>query len=383
MTKRPNSRAFALIAAVVAAAPVAMAGAQSNLSGQGYGYATGQFSTRAQGTAGSIAESDPFSPINPATIAVFPSRILFFQAEPEFRTVKTGNVSEQTSTSRYPVIFGALPIVGRFVMGLSASTFLDRTSTTAFRSTQIIGGGDSVPMTTIYHIDGGIADVRLAGAMVIRPWLRLGLGAHAITGRNLVNITQEFSDTIRFSSFAQQVTIGFSGSAVSGGFQLVNSNLSLSAAARLGGNLRASIQDTVLTRAKVPDRYSAAFAYTGITNSVISIRTAYENWSKMDGLGGPGLVGVNGWDSSVGADLAGPRMGNRVIFIRGGARTRTLPFQAAGNNVKENSFSGGVGTQFANGRVLTDFAVIRALRSADIGATERAWTMSFGISVRP
>ena len=61
----------------------------------------------------------------------------------------------------------------------------------------------------------------------------------------------------------------------------------------------------------------------------------------------------------------------------------TLPFQAAGKNVKENSFSGGVGTQFGNGRVITDFAVVRALRSADIGATERAWTMSFGISVRP
>ena len=384
MTKRPNSRALALIAAAgFAAAPVAAAGAQANLSSQGYGYSTGQFSTRAQGTAGSIAESDPFTPINPATIAVFPSRILFFQAEPEFRTVSTGNISEHTSTTRYPVVFGAMPIAGRFVMSLSASTFLDRTSTTAFRSTQIIGAGDSVPMTTIYHIDGGISDVRLAGAMSIRPWLRVGLGAHAITGRNLVNITQEFSDTVRFSSFAQQLIIGFSGSAASGGFQLLNSALSFSAAARLGGNLRTAIEDTVLTRANVPDRYSAAFAYTGITNSVISIRTAYENWSKMNGLGGPGLVGVDGWDSSIGADLAGPRVANRTIFIRGGARTRTLPFQAAGKNVKENSFSGGLGTQFGNGRVITDFAVVRALRSADIGATERAWTMSFGISVRP
>src|ERR1044071_3725427 len=110
MTKRSHCRASALLAAaVVAAAPVATAGAQSNLSGQGYGYATGQFSTRAQGTAGSIADSDPFSPVNPATIAVFPTRILFFQADPEFRTVKTGNISEHTSTSRYPVVFGALP----------------------------------------------------------------------------------------------------------------------------------------------------------------------------------------------------------------------------------------------------------------------------------
>ncbi len=72
MTKRPNSRGLLLLAAAtVAAVPVAVAGAQSNLSGQGYGYATGQFSTRVQGAGGSFAESDPFTPINPAAIAVF------------------------------------------------------------------------------------------------------------------------------------------------------------------------------------------------------------------------------------------------------------------------------------------------------------------------
>jgi hypothetical protein len=139
----------------------------------------------------------------------------------------------------------------------------------------------------------------------------------------------------------------------------------------------------VLARANVPHRYSVALAYTGITNSAISVRSSHENWSAMGSLGEPGLVGVDGWDTSVGADLAGPRISNRVIFIRGGARTRTLPFQAAGKNVKENSFSGGLGTQFANGRVLGDIALIRAMRSADIGATERAWTVSLGISVRP
>jgi hypothetical protein len=60
-----------------------------------------------------------------------------------------------------------------------------------------------------------------------------------------------------------------------------------------------------------------------------------------------------------------------------------LPFEASGRAVTENSYSGGLGTSFAGGRVSTDLALIRALRSADLGASERAWTISFGIGVRP
>jgi hypothetical protein len=357
--------------------------AQASLSGQGYGFPTGQFSSRTQGTAGSLAEGDPLSPINPATIGVFPSRIIFFQMEPEFRSVKTTNGTERTTTARYPVVFGAMPVGGGVVMGLSSSTLLDRTSTTSFRTTQLLGGNDSVPMTTTYRIDGAMNDVRLAAAWSPRPWLRIGAGAHAITGHNLVNITQAFDDTVRFSSFAQQVTLGFSGSALSGGLQLLSSNLAFSASGRWGGTLRVSNEDTVLARARVPNRFGMSLAYLGIANSAISIRTSRENWSALGGLGTTNLQGEDGWDSSIGADLAGPRLSNRILFLRAGARTRTLPFHAAGKTVKENSFSGGTGTTFANGRVMADLAVIRALRSADVGASERAWTISLGISVRP
>jgi hypothetical protein len=139
----------------------------------------------------------------------------------------------------------------------------------------------------------------------------------------------------------------------------------------------------VLGRANVPDQYGVSLSFLAIPNSAISVRTAHENWSVMRGLGTPGLVGVDSWDSSVGADIAGPRITNRTIFLRAGARKRDLPFQAAGATVHEKSFSGGLGTTFANGRVMADVAAIRSLRDADIDASERAWTLSFGISVRP
>jgi hypothetical protein len=377
------ARARGLTIAVLLVALAASARAQSNLSIQGFGFPTGQFSARTQGTGGSLAEFDPLSPVNPSSIGVFQTRILFFQLEPEFRSVRTSAGSEHTSTARYPIVLGALPLGKHFVIGLSSSTLLDRTSTTSFETEQILTATDTVPMTTTYQISGAMNDNRVALAWAPYQWLRVGAGAHAITGHNLINITQAFPDTIVFSAFKQQTIIGFSGGAASVGLQLVSKYAALSGSARWGGSLRASVGDTVLGRANVPDQYGVSLSFLAIPNSAISVRTAHENWSVMRGLGTPGLVGVDSWDSSVGADIAGPRITNRTIFLRAGARKRDLPFQAAGATVHEKSFSGGLGTTFANGRVMADVAAIRSLRDADIDASERAWTLSFGISVRP
>lgn len=363
--------------------PLLAASGQANLSAQGFGYSPGQFSSRAQATGGAIGEMDPMSPINPAAIAVFPSRILFFQADPEFRTVTTANGTDRTSIARYPVVFGAMPVRGSLVLSLSSSTLLDRTSTTTFDSSQPLGGGESVNMTTTYHIDGAMNDVQVAGGWTPASWLRVGLGLHAIAGHNLVDLKQAFPDSERFATFTQSRILGFSGSAVSAGFQVFSNSINFSASARMGGSLHMSSEDTLLTSANVPNHFGASLAYTGITGSSIAIRTARDDWSRLGGLGTPGLTGVNAWDTSIGGDFQGPKMGQRYLFLRAGFRTRTLPFQAANQTVTENSFAGGLGTTFANGHVMTDFGVIRATRSADVAAQEHAWTLSFGVAVRP
>jgi hypothetical protein len=366
-----------------AATPLLVARGQANLSGQGFGFPTGQFSARAHGTGGALAEMDPLTPVNPANIAMFGTRVLFFQMEPEFRSVTTAKGTERTTTARYPVVFGALPLASKFTVSLSASTLLDRTSTTSFTTAQAISPTENVSMQTTYHIDGAMDDIRLAGAWRPKNWLLVGVGAHAITGHNLVQIGQSFTDSLQFAAFSQQRTLSFGGSAASAGVQLISSSFVAAASARYGGTLDLQAQDTVLSKARVPNRFGASIAYTGIANSTFSVRTSREDWSVMGPLGTPGLRGVDAWDTSVGADLAGPRFSNRIVFLRGGYRTRTLPFEASGKPVKENSYSGGLGTSFANGRVSTDLAVIRAMRSADLGASERAWTISFGIGVRP
>jgi hypothetical protein len=238
-------------------------------------------------------------------------------------------------------------------------------------------------MSTTYNIDGGMTDVRLAAAWTPKNWLRVGAGAHAVTGNNRVSLTQSFQDSLRFAPFSTQRILGFRGAAGSVGVQLLTKQVVASASARFGGQLRMYDQDTLLTTANVPGQFGVSLAYIGIANSAISIRTSRQNWSALTGLGTDSLTGIDVWDTSLGGDFAGPTVAGRSVNLRLGFRTRELPFQASGSTVKENSVSAGAGTAFAAGRVLMDLAVVRASRSVSMPASEQAWTLSVGLSIRP
>lgn len=354
--------------------------AQSNLSTQGFGFAQGELSARAQAAGGSVGEIDPWSPINPAALSAFSSRILFFQAEPEYRTFSAGGATDRTTTSRFPVVFGAIPL-GNWVLSLGAATLLDRTATTVIKGVKDTIGTDTLTTSTENRVSGAMNDVRFAAAWSPRSWLRLGLGVHAITGRNLVLVAQTYSDSA-FQPFTSSRTITYSGGALSGGAEIVSKQFIVAASGRYGGSVRLSSVDTVLGSARAPDRFGASVAYTGIAGSVLAVRTSRDDWSSLNKLGSAERA-VDTWDTSVGADLAGPQVISRNVALRVGARFRTLPFEAANQEVKETSYSAGFGTAFAAGHILTDVGIIRAMRSVPtLDASEHAWTLSVGITVR-
>jgi hypothetical protein len=374
------------------AAGVALAGAfssgsasaQGNLSTQGFGYPLGQLSARAEGTGGAIAEIDPGSPLNPAALIGLGTTTLFFQIEPEFRRVTVAGVEDRTTTARYPLVFAAFPIGTRWMLGLSSATLLDRTWSTSTHGTQNIGG-DTVTTTVTYRVDGSINDVRLAGAFIPVPWFRAGFAGHVLSGSNRIFVGRQFADTTRFAPFAQNDrTISFSGSAVSAGVELIAPGaVSLALSARRGGTVRASAGDTALSSARAPDRFGASLAYIGIAGTTIAARTSLDKWSSLGPLGLGATPAEDAWDSSLGADIAGPRFGDRVFMLRAGARWRTLPFRADGNAVTEKTASVGIGTAFANGRAGADLSVLRATRHAAVPVSEHAWTMSLGLTIRP
>lgn len=357
------------------------AAAQGNLSTQGLGYPPGQLSTRSYGAGGAMAEVDPNSPINPAALVDFGTTTLFFQIEPEYRTVTAGKTDERTTTARYPLVLAAFPVGQRWMLGVSASTFLDATWMTTAPITQVVGA-DTIGGTMMNRVDGAINDLSAALAFSPKAWLRLGLAGHVYSGSHRDSVERVFPDTAVFATFGEQRTVSYTGGALSAGAEvLVPRQLIVAASYRYGGTLRAAAGDTALGHSRIPDRFGASVAYIGVLGTTIAARTSFDKWSALGRLGGDSAT--DSWDSSVGADVAGPRFANRALMLRVGARWRTLPFEAEGHKVTERSITGGLGTLVAGGRASVDLAAIRATRDAGVGIGEHAWILSIGLTVRP
>ena len=97
----------------------------------------------------------------------------------------------------------------------------------------------------------------------------------------------------------------------------------------------------------------------------------------------PSIRVHEGWDIGIGGDVQGPRFGSGAMALRAGARWRTLPFSVGAYAVTERTYSGGLGLPLARGRSEVNVGVLRSMRSGLVGASESAWTLSTGFSVRP
>ena len=383
MMSHPRRSLLVLVALV--AAPV-LARAQGTLSTQGFGYPTGGMSARSLGAGGAIAEFDPLSATNPASMPSIGGGALYVQLEPEYRQLSVGAGSERARIARHPLAFLAVPLRNDLMAGISASNLLDRSFETSERRVQTIGDS-SLGTTNFFKSDGAIGDVRVALAWAPSAWLRLGVAGHAITGDNRLRSTQQFDDSARFAPIIDTSTVTYVGTAVSAGaIVFVRNTIGLAASYRRGGSLSVKRADTTLGTANVPDRLSFGVAYIGVRGTTIGVRTSKDSWTRMRGLGSSTLPISEEWDTSVGADILGPRFAQRAIQVRAGARWRTLPFGLATTAVRERSASFGLGTTFARGRIALDLSGIRALRdpvNSAVDLRETAWTISAGLTVRP
>jgi hypothetical protein len=356
--------------------------AQGNLSTQGLGYPQGQLSTQALSMGGATAESDAMSPLNPAALSLLPAAVFAMQVEPEYRTVTVGAVRQRTSISRFPLFFGAMPFGPRWTGSLSASSLLDRTWTTTTADTQQLGD-DVVTGRITQRSEGAITDVRLAAAYHLTEWLRIGLGGHGMSGRVLLSTARAFDDTARFTADTQSTTLGFSGNAVSiGGEAAWARKGAIGVSYRRGGKLRAYSDDDVVGSGSAPDHMGVSFIYLGLRGTTLGLRVARDSWSRLEGLATT-LNVHEGLDIGVGGETTGPKFGGGPVSLRAGVRFRTLPFSSNNSPVEERSLSGGMAFPMAGGRVQVNVGGVRSSRSADVGVSETAWTLSTGLTVRP
>lgn len=374
---------LALLAALLVVPAVAHA--QGTLSTQGFGYPTGGLSTRSLGTGGALAEIDPLSSSNPSAILNMGGSALYIQFEPEYRTVLANGASERSTIARYPLVVATIPISQTVFAGVSVSNLLDRSFQTVQPGSQLVGS-TQLPYTNFFKSDGAIGDVQVALAWMPRPWLHFGVAGHVITGDNRISDSTHFVDSTVYASVVDTATFTYTGTAVSAGFEVYAGTVGVLAASyRRGGPMSVKQGATTLGEAHVPDQLALSAAFIGIRGTIISVRSAYDKWSNMNGLGTDSLPIADSWDTSLGADVLGPRFLGSNLQLRAGGRWRTLPFGLpGGGDVTEKSFSFGTGMPLARGRAALDVTAIRAFRSASTTPVlENAWTLSVGLTVRP
>ncbi len=389
--------------AVVAMATVfgvRTAGAQGTLSGLGFGYPTGQLSTRAIGLGGSTGELDPVTPRNPASLSSWGRSGLHLQYDPEYKRVNAFGGSDRTLEARFPLIAAGTQISRRISAGVSISNLLDRTFSTQSASTQIISGTELHSLTS-YNSSGGMNDVRLGVAYTLTPSLRIGLGGHIITGENRVQIRTVF-DREGFLPLDRQSEVSYNGTSLSAGATLLTGrDFAIGVSGRLESALRANRSDSTLRTGRLPSRGGISVAYTGLAGAVFSAGANFEQWSSMDELGSENVEAQDTYEYGFGAEVEGPRVRGSVVALRGGFKVRTLPFGVTMNVaepgdidpilrtfwIDERAWSLGAGIPLANvgglPRAALDIAVQSAGRSGVTGVSERGWILSVGIAVRP
>jgi hypothetical protein len=379
-------RLRALFIAMLAVA--SSAGAQGSLSTQGFGYPPGEFSTRSLAMGGGLAQFDAQSAVNPASIANSGDPMLFMQYEPEFRRLTSDGVTQHSTTARFPLAIASVPIKSRGNIALSVSTLLDRSWATSEKREVDVAGDKAIATENVKSL-GAINDVRLAGGWIPSNFIQIGLAGHVFTGQNRLSFQQLFPDSLHFVPVQQISNLDYTGFAVSLGAILRPSNiLALALSGRKGGTMTARSGDTVVASARIPDRYSAGISYAGIAGATVAAQVVRDQWSALNGLASDKAKAVDAWDGGIGIEATGPRVIERTILIRLGGRYRTLPFLAAGSEVREIGLSGGLGAQFSRNRAAFDVTLQHVWRSADAPPTggsvkERAFTLSFGLRVRP
>jgi hypothetical protein len=360
------------------------AAAQGTLSTQGFGYPAGGLSTHSEGLGGSNAENDPLSPINPAALATWGRPGFYFQYDPEFRHVQANGASDNTTTARFPLLAGALNVGPRVTIGISSTTFLDRTWQTSSTAEAHFATGDSSLYNESFSTDGAINDVRLGGSFLLLPSLSIGIAGHVLTGQNRLSIARTFADT-NFAVFSQASTLSYTGHSFTGGIDWRPVPiLSVGISGDAGGTLHAFRNDTTLSSARVPKRFGFGTVFGGVSGLLLSANAEWHGWSALNGLAESEIKAVDGWDWGVGAEVRAPSLFGQEFPLRLGYRKRILPFEVNTIDVHETDYSVGLGVPVSRGRSRVDLSLTRANRSANIpDVSEHAWILSAGFFVRP
>lgn len=366
---------------------VGPAAAQSSIFGvRALGVPQAPLSARSAASGGSGGLFDGMSGTNPAAITSVVGLTAGFNFFQDWRSSTTPGGSGSAADAGMPFVsvvnrIKATPV---FFSG-SAGTYTDRDFGVITTGTTAINGTD-VAYRDSLQSRGGITDMRLAVGYVQSPRFSVGVGFHILTGSNRLSLRRTFGDTA-FSPVRQRSELAYRAFGVSLGVVYRPSEpLVLAATLRRDGSLTVERDSIGTTSYRLPWTVAGGVQYHLGERSTLSAQVRYTNWSVANAelLAAGGTGAENTLQVALGAELLRDARHPGKLPLRLGVRAGQLPFPlAVGQQPTEFAVSAGSGTEFADGHAALDLALQRVWRRADGGSSDGAWTVTFGMMVKP
>jgi hypothetical protein len=348
---------------------------------RGLGFPGRALNARTRALGGGLAVLDPGSLINPATVASYRSITVQMVAESDFRGYSVDTVSARgLSSTRFPLGQLTGPVANTpFSFALGYAQYTDRsydlqgTDTITLRGQQV--GFDERTTSR-----GGMADIRAALAYRLGTRLRLGVGAHMLTGSAKLTLSRVFSDPAyqRYRIESEETLRGYGLSV--GAVWLPASPLVIGLSVRTDTKATVDVDSVRLGTVDLPVTVVGGFQLTPRRAVRWSASAAWRSWSSasadLDGRA------FDTWELGTGIELGATDAGGSGFPLRVGVRYATLPFSANDQQPHELDVAFGLGVAMAGGRGLVDLALERAMRRG-AGASENAWQFLWTVTIRP
>jgi hypothetical protein len=363
-----------------------MTSAQSSQFGvRGLGYPGRGLAVRASGSSGGFGLFDSESSLNPAALGAVPTLTSVFTVAQSFRHPENPAGTASVRDTRFPHILVAGPIrQSGAVFGVSYSNYTSRDYSLTTADTLDIRGVP-VGVTDSFSSRGGLNDLRVAGAYRVHDRWMFGGGFHIITGSTRLVTQREFSDSTYLSS-RQRSELSYTGVGLSVGvIRQFGPGLAISALARTDGHANVDLDSGRVATVDLPYTFGLGVRVQPAAKLDVGLQGIMRTWSgaNSDLLEQGGTGANNTVEVSVGAQYTSDPKRPFRRPIRLGARYATLPFPLVpGEQGHEMSISFGTGMRFAQQRAGVDLSLEHYWRSEGV-YSERAFILSFGVSVRP
>jgi hypothetical protein len=359
-----------LVVLACATALPALAGAQDSQFGlMGPGTPVRFESARARATGGAFAPFDALSWMTDAAMADLRRLTATAQGIASYRQVEIESLDATLRSTRFSTMLFAAPIGPRLVLATGFGSYLDRTYRTRQRDSTVIRG-EMETFTDVIASDGGVTDIRFAGAWRFSRRIAAGAALHLLAGTTRASATRTFDDSATYGTAFEVTDVQHTGAGVSAGAAVdVLTGLRLALWLRSDTELKVSVADEERARYGLPNTFGGGL-----------------RWAVSPELRFAGYVQSQSWSDAGGRDVVswgvGIEGGSAAMPARLGIRGADMPFAPVGVEPKEFAVAAGFGRSFSQGRARLDFTLERLTRTGG-ELRETVWSVLFGMTVQP